>query len=342
MTNGSCLCGDVAWEISTPFTWMTHCHCGMCRKAHGTAFGTFVGTSASGLHWLRGRAGVVHWESSPGNARPFCGRCGSRVPSEWRGEVAIAAGVLEGELGVRPGAHIFTGSKAPWWEIAGDLPRALGSPSASAELAAMRATEPAPGSVRGACACGAVAYQVDAPLAGEIWCCHCTRCQKAHAAAHAANAFVPKEQFRWLRGAERIRSYKVPEAQRYTQFCCEVCGAGVPAVRAERPLVVIPAGTFEDDPGIRPGRHIFVSSKAAWDEICDAVPQYAEYAPSIHSRSRRPRPRPRAEAPVARVLRSRCAWQGNRARHISPAARTHFSELEAREHERCGIRTGCR
>lgn len=279
MTNGSCRCGDVAFEVSAPFTWMTHCHCSMCRKAHGTAYGTFVGAPASALRWLRGRGGVVHWESSPGNARPFCGRCGARVPSEWRGELAIAAGALEGELGVRPRAHIFAASRAPWWEIAGDLPRVAGSPSGSPELSPPRATEAEPGVVRGACLCGAVAFEADAPLGGDIWCCHCTRCRRAHGAAHATNAFVPRERFRWLRGAERIRSFKLPEAQRFTQFFCELCGSGVPALRAERPLVVIPAGTFEDDPGVRPGRHIFVSARTSWDEICDALPQFAEYAP---------------------------------------------------------------
>lgn len=279
MTSGHCLCGDVAWEVATPFAWMTHCHCAVCRKAHGTAFATYVGTRADGLRWLRGQGGVVYFESSPGNARPFCGRCGSRVPSAWRGEVAIAAGVLDGDPGVRPSAHIFAASKAPWWEIAGDVPRVAGSPSGSAELPSERATEPAAGAVRGACLCGVVAYEVDAPIAGDIWCCHCTRCQRAHAAAHATNAFVPKERFRWLRGEERVRSYKIPEAARYTQFFCDACASPLPRVWPERPFVVIPAGTFEDDPGIRPGRHIFVSAKPAWDEIRDAVPQYAEYAP---------------------------------------------------------------
>jgi hypothetical protein len=120
---------------------------------------------------------------------------------------------------------------------------------------------------------------VDAPLAGEIWCCHCTRCQRAHAAAHAANAFVASERFRWLRGEERIRSYKVPEALRFTQFFCARCGGSLPKARRDRPYAVIPAGTLEDDPGIRPGRHIFVSARAAWDGIADALPQFPENAP---------------------------------------------------------------
>src|SRR5207249_145423 len=42
---GSCLCGDVAFEL-VPGDWMGHCHCSMCRKAHGAAFATHVSTEA--------------------------------------------------------------------------------------------------------------------------------------------------------------------------------------------------------------------------------------------------------------------------------------------------------
>jgi hypothetical protein len=33
----------------------------------------------------------------------------------------------------------------------------------------------------------------------------------------------------------------------------------------------------QDDPGIRPSRHIFVGSKAPWFTITDDLPQYAEH-----------------------------------------------------------------
>ena len=37
--------------------------------------------------------------------------------------------------------------------------------------------------------------------------------------------------------------------------------------------------TFDQDPGVRPGAHMFVGSKADWEEISDALPQYREYGP---------------------------------------------------------------
>jgi len=37
--------------------------------------------------------------------------------------VVVPAGVLDGDPGIRPTYHIFVGSKAPWHEIADQLPR---------------------------------------------------------------------------------------------------------------------------------------------------------------------------------------------------------------------------
>ncbi len=290
MTSGSCLCGDLAWEVAAPFTWMTHCHCSLCRKAHGTAFGTYVGTSSDGLRWLRGEESVRSYESSPGLARPFCGRCGSKAPSRWRDGAALPAGGLDADPGIRPQAHIFVASKAPWHEIADALPRIPGaSPGVGIELETKRATDRAPGVVRGACLCGAMAYEVDGPLEGDITSCHCSRCRKARAAAHGSNLFVEAKHFRWLRGEEQLRSYKVPEALRFTQTFCGGCGAPMPRVDPSRGAAVIPCGSFEDDPGAREARHIFVSAKAPWFEIADALPQFAEYPESGFPSFARPR-----------------------------------------------------
>jgi len=38
----------------------------------------------------------------------------------------------------------------------------------------------------------------------------------------------------------------------------------------------IALGTLDDDPGIRPERHIYVGSKAPWFEITDDLPQHDE------------------------------------------------------------------
>jgi hypothetical protein len=280
MTTGSCLCGDVAWAVDAPLAWMTHCHCSICRKAHGAAFGTYVGVSADAFRWTRGDAGLQSFESPGGGARTFCGRCGSKVASRWRGQASMPAGCLDGEIGIRATEHIFVASKAPWHEIRDALPQHAASGSGGPVFATERHTEPSPGVVRGACLCGAVAFECDAPLTGgDITSCHCSRCRKARAAAHGSNTLVALAAFRWLRGESRLRSYKVPDAARFKQVFCGDCGAPQPNVQPDAGRAVIPCGAFEDDPGVREARHIFAPSKAPWFEIAGVLPQFAEYAP---------------------------------------------------------------
>ena len=121
---GSCLCRGVAWEVVGPLDMMTHCHCSMCRKHHGAAFVTFASASADGFRWHSGEDLIQGYESSPGNLRPFCSRCGSKVPGEPRGDrFFTTAGNLDGDPGGRPAAHIYVSSKAPWHEIHDDVPQ---------------------------------------------------------------------------------------------------------------------------------------------------------------------------------------------------------------------------
>ena len=278
---GSCLCGDVRFEIDPQFEFMGSCHCSMCRKMHGTAFETTLGMDASHVRWLSGREGVRTYESSPGGFRPFCGRCGSTVPNPVeQGRVFVPAGLLDDDPGIRSQADIFVGSKAPWHEIAGSTPQFEAYPPGYGDAVPYaRRTEPAAGKVRGSCCCGGVAYEIDTPVAGPICNCHCGRCRKARAAAHASNLFVELPHFRWLRGEELIASYKVPEAERFTQAFCRTCGSAVPFVSVPRNRAVVPAGSLDDDPGAREDIHIFVGSKAPWWEIADDLPQHDTYPP---------------------------------------------------------------
>jgi hypothetical protein len=282
MVRGSCLCGDVVWEAAGDLEWMSHCHCSMCRKAHGSAFATFVAAPADGFRLVRGRDRVARYESSPGFLRPFCSRCGSVVvAAEPAGQrVFMPAGCLDDDPDVRPAAHIFVASRAVWHEIADDLPRF--DPYPPGVGAAEVTREPRPvaraGAVGGSCLCGGVAYEVEGGLEA-IYNCHCSRCRKARSAAHACNAFAEASRFCWVRGEELLESFKVPEAKRFASCFCRVCGSSLPRVYATRGRAVIPAGTLDGDPGARERFHIFCGSKAPWYEISDGLPQFEEYEP---------------------------------------------------------------
>ena len=123
---GSCLCGGIRYEIEGALGEMDHCHCSMCRKAHGAAFGTYALVRRSDFRVLAGDDLITRYDSSPGIYRTFCSRCGATLQwvqekrAEWLG---LAVGTLDDDPSVRPAAHIFVASKAPWYEIDDDLPQ---------------------------------------------------------------------------------------------------------------------------------------------------------------------------------------------------------------------------
>jgi hypothetical protein len=275
MQHGRCLCGAVEWTVDGPLERMTHCHCARCRKAHGTPFATYAFTPAAALR-MRGAEHVTRYASSPGFVRGFCSVCGSVVPSaEVNGQLEIPIGSLTTDPDARPEAHIFVGSKQPWYEITDGLPQyATFEPGDDAPVLDPLPQPPptAAGHPRGSCLCGAVRFVLDGePLLARN--CHCSRCRLARSAAHACNVLAPFDAIRITQGAARIASYKIPEAQFFTQTFCTTCGGKTPRHDAGRGIAVAPLGAFDDDPGTYPQRHIFTGSKAPWFEITDGLPQ---------------------------------------------------------------------
>jgi len=132
--------------------------------------------------------------------------------------------------------------------------------------------------LRGSCLCGAVKYEAR----GEprrFYHCHCSRCRKATGTGHASNLFLQPGALAWLAGEERIRAYKVPEAKRFTNTFCVACGGRLPRQAAGTDIVLIPAGSLDDDAPIAPQARIFYGSRARWSCGGDGLPAFEEYAP---------------------------------------------------------------
>jgi hypothetical protein len=124
MLNGRCLCGKVRYEVDGTLGPVVMCHCSMCRRASGSAFATNASVDAAAFRIVAGRKSVTIYESSKDGARAFCRKCGSPV----FGAVAsvpqiirIRLGLLENARGARPQAHVWTQSKAEWFEISDGL-----------------------------------------------------------------------------------------------------------------------------------------------------------------------------------------------------------------------------
>jgi len=125
--------------------------------------------------------------------------------------------------------------------------------------------------IRGSCLCGTVRYEI---AQEPSWAhnCHCSRCRKSRGAAFASNLFVPREGFRFSHGEDQVRSYKPPEAERFTNAFCAICGSSLPWLSEARGVVVVPMGGLDDHPGVVPRANIFVESMAPWFTITDDLP----------------------------------------------------------------------
>lgn len=131
-------------------------------------------------------------------------------------------------------------------------------------------------SLSGSCLCGAVRYTVTGE-AKRFYHCHCSRCRKATGTGHSSNLFV-KGRLKWDSGEDQVRSFKLPQAERFTNAFCATCGARLPRFIEQQGMVFIPAGSLDDEPDIVPQGRIFQGSRAGWSCEGDTLPGFEEYA----------------------------------------------------------------
>ncbi len=114
---GSCLCATVRFEIDGDFERFYLCHCGHCRKDTGSAHAANLFSGTATLRWLSGQDKVTHYTlPATRHSRSFCSICGSALPSlQMEGALLVVpAGSLDGEVPIRPDAHLFASSRATW------------------------------------------------------------------------------------------------------------------------------------------------------------------------------------------------------------------------------------
>jgi hypothetical protein len=121
---GKCLCGEVQYCVADEFLYALNCHCSNCRRTTGSAFKPFAGIERGKLRLLKGEESLLIFGGE--NAHDtHCKSCGSLLYSVVREGmfVHVTLGTLVDVPSIRPTAHIFVGSKAPWFTITDDLPQ---------------------------------------------------------------------------------------------------------------------------------------------------------------------------------------------------------------------------
>ena len=134
---GRCLCEAISYEIEGPLSTVYNCHCSKCRRWHGAPFRTRASIDRSQFRWVTGEEHLTWYKSSEHVAKSFCSICGSNLISTYDDNpdvLGIALGPLEQDTGVQPAAHIFVGSKSPWYQISDDLPQFEEWPGSEAKV----------------------------------------------------------------------------------------------------------------------------------------------------------------------------------------------------------------
>jgi hypothetical protein len=128
---GSCMCGRVAFELVPPTLFNAHCHCTMCRRAHGAAYVTWTAVPYEHFQVTAGKDELVIYDSSEHGRRSFCRTCGSTLFCEStrhpeRIDVVVAN--LLDPMDREPQVHAYWDDRAEWTRIGDDLPK-LGEPT---------------------------------------------------------------------------------------------------------------------------------------------------------------------------------------------------------------------
>ena len=117
---GRCLCEGIVYQITGGLGPIFNCHCSKCRRWHGAVYRTRASVRKAQFEWLEGEELLSFYQSSENVTKCFCSRCGSSLVSSYKNRpeiLGVPLGGLEQDPGGRPEAHIFVGSKAPWFDI---------------------------------------------------------------------------------------------------------------------------------------------------------------------------------------------------------------------------------
>ena len=127
----------------------------------------------------------------------------------------------------------------------------------------------------GSCLCGSVRFEVDGTFDRFIL-CHCEYCRKDTGTAHAANLVSTSATLRWLAGEGLVSRFRLGDTRHQRAFCSH-CGSAMPYMTTTGTALVVPAGSLDTRLDRRPDAHIFMASRAAWDDALETLPKFERF-----------------------------------------------------------------
>lgn len=129
--------------------------------------------------------------------------------------------------------------------------------------------------MQGQCFCGAIRYELGGPRRQATE-CHCTICRKTSGAPSVAWVTVQRDQFRLLEGAPK--SFR--SSDHATRSFCGACGTPLTFCSDHLPDEIdVTIASLDEPDRVPPEDHTWVSSKLAWVEISDRLPQFEKARP---------------------------------------------------------------
>lgn len=129
--------------------------------------------------------------------------------------------------------------------------------------------------IQGECNCGAVSFEISAPLT-DVYICHCSICRRSTGSAGIAVSVISKDKFKWTKGEENISTWSKPNHDWETSFCM-TCGSPLPGENDKKRMYVPVSLLTTGTENLKVAHHIFVGSKANWEEIGDSGKQHIEH-----------------------------------------------------------------
>ena len=129
--------------------------------------------------------------------------------------------------------------------------------------------------ITGSCLCGIVSYKVRDNFK-KFFFCYCKQCRKMSGSAHAANLFASPKDLLLMNGEENTIRYQYPDRS-FTKVFCSTCGTGVPYISGNGTLLIVPAGSLDEEPEKKPDAQIFCEERTEWYQEGIKSPQKKKY-----------------------------------------------------------------
>ncbi len=130
--------------------------------------------------------------------------------------------------------------------------------------------------ITGGCLCGAVRYELSAPMLFGGF-CYCTDCRKS-SGVHAASMAVPEAALT-ITGETREFSKIGGSGHPVARVFCPTCGSPILSKGGRPGVVMLKAGTLDDPEYFKPMASIYTSRAPSWDKPREGMPAFPEMMP---------------------------------------------------------------